>query len=151
MNAAVRLIVSFITLAATFIFFWLAFSFVLAPGPARWLRPFGSLACAILITQYVSRRTGSSSGGLIKCMCLSGFATGVIGFSAGFLWTDNLHSRGKPRSPSWHIYYRAALFSSRSNRRCNLLVGHQEKDVGTIKFNQARTSIRIFIHYPESR
>jgi hypothetical protein len=84
MNAAVRLIVSLIALVVTFFFFWVAFSFVLPPGPFRWLRPFGSLACAILITQFVSRRAGSSSAGLVKCICLSGFVTGVIGFSAGF-------------------------------------------------------------------
>jgi hypothetical protein len=84
MNTAVQLIVSLITLVVTFFFFWVAFSFVLPPGPFRSLRPLGSLACAILIAQYVSRRTGASSGGLVKCMCLSGFVTGVIGFSAGF-------------------------------------------------------------------
>jgi hypothetical protein len=80
MNAAERLIVSFIAVIVTFLFFWVAFSFVLPPAPFRWLRPFGSLACAILIGQYVSRRTDSSSAGLVKCICLSGFVTGVIGF-----------------------------------------------------------------------
>jgi hypothetical protein len=90
MNAAIRIVATLVSCAATFFFvFWcvISLTFSLHPGAFRsslWMGELSAFLVAVAVGWYVWAHTASSPARLVNSALLGALVAGAIGFAAGF-------------------------------------------------------------------